>query len=97
MITLHDYLEAEREHDVREAKLGWTIHATVYTVVNAGLVLLNVLLVLFTAEKFFWFPFPLVCWGIGLGIHYLFAVRWGDRQVQHHQTEVEHLAERRAA
>jgi hypothetical protein len=74
MITLHDYLEAEMEVDVNEQKLGWRIHATVYGVVMTGLIVLNLLIIHLTTENFLWFFFPLIGWGIGLTVHYLYAV-----------------------
>lgn len=93
MITLHDYLEAEFEVDVRDQKRGWKIHAAVYGVVMTGLIVLNILLISLTAENFVWFPFALVGWGIGLTVHYLFGVRWAERLVREHQREIQEAAE----
>ena len=45
------------------AKLGWFSHATVYLVVNAGLIALS----LANGER--WAVFPLLGWGVGLMFH----------------------------
>jgi hypothetical protein len=95
MVTLDEYLEAEHAVDAQEYRLGWRIHATVYAVVMAGLITLNLVFAANTGQDFLWFFFPLVGWGIGLTAHYLFAVRWADRQISTHQSKVEQAAERR--
>ncbi len=46
-----------------KAKLGWFIHATVYVIVNLGLIGLSV------AGGKSWAIFPLLGWGIGLAAH----------------------------
>jgi hypothetical protein len=97
MITLDEYIEAERDMDVRESRLGWKIHAAVYGIVNAVLIVINLLVVANTDEDFLWFPFPLVCGGFGLAAHYLFGVRMADRTVRDHQMKVQRLAERKLA
>jgi hypothetical protein len=53
---------AERHVD---AKQGFRIHATVYVLVNVGLATLN----LVTSPHVWWFVWPLLGWGIGLGVH----------------------------
>ena len=50
------------------AKLGWFVHASVYTVVNLFLILIALL----TGKA--WAIFPLLGWGLGLAIHA--AVVW---------------------
>ncbi|RYZ12170.1 MAG: 2TM domain-containing protein [Comamonadaceae bacterium] len=45
------------------AKMGWYIHASVYLLVNLGLVALA------TARGGDWAVFPLLGWGIGLMVH----------------------------
>jgi 2TM domain len=59
------------EHLARKragAKLGWLIHASVYTVVNLFLVLIA------ASTGKAWAIFPLLGWGLGLAIHA--AVAW---------------------
>ncbi|HEY2254782.1 MAG TPA: 2TM domain-containing protein [Variovorax sp.] len=46
-----------------KAKLGWYIHATVYAVVNLGLIGLSV------AHGQDWAIYPLLGWGVGLLAH----------------------------
>ncbi len=48
-----------------KAKLGWYIHATVFVLVNLFQVGINI----FTAPQVPWSIFPVLGWGLGLGIH----------------------------
>jgi hypothetical protein len=45
------------------AKLGWYVHATVYLMVNLGLVLLSL------QHGRAWAAYPLLGWGLGLLVH----------------------------
>lgn len=94
MLTAHDYEVAERDLVLPLARRGWAIHATVYAIVNLALVVLNVVLVTTTSADFWWFPFPLVGWGIGLTMHYLHGVRWAGEELTRHQEQVEAAATR---
>ena len=46
-----------------KAKMGWFTHATVFTVVNLGLITLSLL----TGRT--WAIYPLLGWGVGLAMH----------------------------
>ncbi|MCY2936758.1 MAG: 2TM domain-containing protein [Planctomycetota bacterium] len=46
------------------AKTGFYIHATIFTVVNAGLIALNLM-----KPGFPWSAFPFLGWGLGLAFH----------------------------
>jgi hypothetical protein len=92
MVTISDYKLVERELAVREGRKGFIVHATVYAVVMTAMTILNLVLLAQTDDSFLWFPFPLVGWGIGLTMHYLHGVRWADREMQAHQTEIERMA-----
>jgi hypothetical protein len=92
MVTINDYKSVEREVAVREGRKGFFVHATVYTLVMAGLIILNLVLFAQTDDNFLWFPFPLIGWGVGLSMHYLHGVRWADREMQRHQAEIERIA-----
>jgi hypothetical protein len=46
-----------------------------------------------TEDDFLWFLFPLICWGIGLTLHYLGVTRWGARDIRSRQAEIERRAE----
>ena len=67
------------------AKLGFYIHATVFTLVNGGLFWLNQNL----TPSYAWHAWPLMGWGIGLAFHALavFFVASGsslrERMVEH--------------
>jgi hypothetical protein len=97
MITKEEYRQAERELALREGRRAWRIHAVVYALVNAGLIGLNLALIAWTDAGFVWFPFPLVGWGIGLTFHYLYGVRWAERELRGRQDAVEAYAETRKA
>jgi hypothetical protein len=92
MVTINDYKSVERAVAVREGRKGFFVHATVYTLVMAGLIILNLVLFAQTDDNFLWFPFPLIGWGVGLSMHYLHGVRWADREMQRHQAEIERIA-----
>jgi hypothetical protein len=94
-ITLEDYKRADRDLEREQARRGFVIHAIVNAVVMIGLIVLN----LTVATEFPWAAFPLVCWGFGLTMHYLFGVRWVGKVITDRQAKVEQLAaaSRRAA
>jgi hypothetical protein len=92
-IILEDYKRADRDLEREQARRGFFIHAIVYALVMIGLIVLN----LTVATEFPWAVFPLVCWGFGLTMHYLFGVRWVGKVIADRQEKVEQLATRRAA
>ena len=94
MITAEEYERAERALMLDEARIGWFVHALVYALVNTGLIVLNVLLVVHTSANFYWFPFPLIGWGVGLTMHYYFGYRHADRTIEARQRKVEAMAAR---
>jgi hypothetical protein len=87
-ITLEDYKRADRQLEREEARRGFTIHAIVYALVMTGLIILN----LTVATEFPWAVFPLVGWGIGLTLHYLFGLRWVNKAITDRQTRIEQRA-----
>src|SRR5512132_735219 len=86
--NLEDYKQADRELEREEARRSFTIHAIVYALVMTGLIILN----LTVATEFPWAVFPLVGWGIGLTMHYLFGLRWADKTITDRQTRIEQRA-----
>jgi len=94
MVTKEEYKLAEHDLMLAESRRGFRIHATVYLLVNTGLILLNVLLLVYTSTSFLWFPFPLVCWGAGLAMHYAFGVRLAEDGIEQRQTVIERRAEK---
>jgi 2TM domain len=87
-ITLEDYKRADRQLEREQARRGFTIHAIVYGLVMTGLIILN----LTVATEFPWAVFPLVGWGIGLTLHYLFGLRWINKAITDRQTRIEQRA-----
>lgn len=87
-IMLQDYERAEAEIRAIEGRRGFFVHAAVYVLVNILLIVINLVFV----PQFLWFFFPLVGWGIGLVMHYLFAVHFVRRETEHWQARVEDRA-----
>jgi hypothetical protein len=87
-ITLEDYKRADQQLEREEARRGFTIHAIVYALVMTGLIILN----LTVATEFPWAVFPLIGWGIGLTMHYLFGLRWADKTITDRQARIEQRA-----
>jgi hypothetical protein len=87
-ITLEDYKRADRQLEREEARRGFTIHAIVYALVMTGLIILN----LTVATEFPWVVFPLIGWGIGLTLHYLFGLRWVNKAITDRQARIEQRA-----
>ncbi|HEV8682298.1 MAG TPA: 2TM domain-containing protein [Actinomycetota bacterium] len=87
-ITVEQYEQAELEIETRNASRGFALHAAIYVLVQAALITIN----LVVASEFIWFPFPLVGWGIGLTMHYLFGFRWVGREIGRRQKKVEERA-----
>jgi uncharacterized membrane protein YdbT with pleckstrin-like domain len=83
-LTVTDYQAAEREVSVREARTGFRVHATVYAIVIPILATVNLLVV----PQFLWFEFPMLGWGLGLGLHYALGYRRAAEQVARHQAQV---------
>lgn len=87
-ISLQDYQKAYREMRMEEEKRGFFIHLTVYCLVNAALITLNLVVV----PRVIWFFWPLLGWGIGIIMHYLQSVRWIEGELK----KKEAIAEARA-
>ncbi|HEX6542382.1 MAG TPA: 2TM domain-containing protein [Ktedonobacterales bacterium] len=87
-ITLSDYEKAEGELQAREGRISFYVHATIYALVNILLIVINLMFV----PTFYWFFFPLIGWGIGLAMHYLFAIHFAQRETADWQARVEHRA-----
>jgi hypothetical protein len=70
-MTLDQYRDAYREMRCRDEKRGFRSHLTVYMCVIPILTTVNLVFV----PQFFWFFFPLLGWGLGLTVHYVFGCR----------------------
>jgi hypothetical protein len=93
-MTTEEYLQAEFDYSLEEARRGFRIHAVVYALVNTGLITLNALLWAFADLNFPWAIFPLVGWGIGLAFHYYYGFRHADLPIRARQERIEELGRR---
>jgi hypothetical protein len=82
-----------RETDLRaeakkraEEKLGFYIHLTGYIVVNVLLFSIWI----FTGKGFPWIIFPIVGWGIGILMHFLYTFVFTERKFLDRMTEKEY-------
>lgn len=94
MLTDEEYRKAEFGFTLAELRRGFKIHAAVYALVMTGLVVLNALLIAYTDVDFPWVVFPLVGWGIGLSLHYVFGFRHAAEEARARQIRVEEFAQR---
>lgn len=92
-VTLEQYKRAYRDIILSEQRTGFYIHATVYTIVNALLVTMN----LYFVPSVLWFYFPLLGWGIGLAVHYIGVTRLAPRDLVRKEAEAEYRAKSRGA
>lgn len=94
MLTAEEYRKAEFGYTLAESRRGFRIHAAVYAFVMTGLITLNALLWTYADVDFPWAVFPLVGWGIGLTLHYVFGFRRAADEARARQRSVETYAER---
>jgi hypothetical protein len=87
-ITLDEYQRAERELRTEQERIGFFVHAVVYVLVNALLITINLVYV----PEVVWFFYPLIGWGIGLVMHFLFSIVLVQNQTENWQARVEHRA-----
>lgn len=82
---------------VEELK-GFYIHAAMYLLVNAALVVIN----LVTSPEYLWFVWPLLGWGVGVGAHAigvfgipgLFGRDWEERKIREYMERDEEQDQR---
>lgn len=87
-ITLTDYEKAEATLRAEQGRTSFFVHAAVYVLVNIMLIIINLMFV----SLFLWFFFPLIGWGIGLTMHYLFAIQFVRSETESWQARVEYRA-----
>jgi 2TM domain len=92
-ITVQEYQAADRAVVIEENRRGFTVHATIYGVANALMIAFN----LAFAREFLWFPFPLLFWGFGLSMHYLFSIRRIGQEITNRQAKVQRRASQQRA
>jgi hypothetical protein len=66
---MQDREDSPRGRRVGRGKLAFRIHLTVYALVNALLIGIN----LGTSTKHLWFKWPLIGWGVGILAHAVVA------------------------
>ena len=67
----------EKQANLEKERRGFRIHRRVYSLVVPVLALVNYL----TVPQFPWVLFPLLGWGFGLTMHYVFAVRLPEKKL----------------
>ncbi|MCD6504789.1 2TM domain-containing protein [Candidatus Bathyarchaeota archaeon] len=90
-ISLEEYKRAYREMRKEEEKSGFLVHLIVYILVNTMLIAVNLLY----SPEVIWFFYPLIGWGIGISMHYLFAVRFLEKTLKEREAKAEYLARER--
>lgn len=89
-ITLTEYKRAAAELRIEEGRIGFFAHAIAYTLINAFLIVLNLVFV----PGYLWFFFPLIFWGFGLLMHYLYEVRFVRNSIEEREARIEYRARR---
>jgi len=87
-ISLEEYKKAYREIRKEEEKRNFLVHLMVYVLVNAMLIAINFIY----SPKVIWFIYPLIGWGIGISMHYLFGVRWLEKALKEREAKAEYRA-----
>jgi 2TM domain len=87
-ITIKEYERAEAELRIEKRHRNFYIHATLYVLINALLIVINLAFL----PAYPWFLFPLVFWGIGLLAHYFEAFLWVKSDIEAWEANVEYLA-----
>ena len=87
-ISLEEYKRAYREMRKEEEKRGFLVHLIVYILVNTMLIAVNLLY----SPEVIWFFYPLIGWGIGISMYYLFAVRFLEKTLKEREAKAEYLA-----
>jgi len=87
-ISLEEYKKAYREIVSEDEKKGFSVHLVVYVLVNAMLIAINFIY----SPETIWFFYPLIGWGIGISMHYLFGVRWIEKELTEREAKAEYKA-----
>ncbi len=62
---MNNHTDVARARKLVNARLGFYIHLTVFVLVNALLIVIN----LVTSKDRLWFQWPLLGWGFGILVH----------------------------
>ena len=86
-ITLDEYNEAYRRIIKEEEKRSFILHLILYITVNPLLIVINLLY----SPQILWFYYPLIGWGFGLIMHYLFTFHWIDKILKEKEAKAEYF------
>ena len=89
-ILLEDYKKAYKEIAIEEERMGFISHLISYIMVNLALIIVN----LMYEKDELWFFYPLIGWGIGIVMHYLFGYRWADKELSSREAKAEYKVRR---
>jgi hypothetical protein len=87
-IKLQDYRKAYRKIVIKDQKSGFFAHGFFYLIVNTGLIVLNLSMM----PQYKWFYWPLLSWGFGLAMHYLFGIVLINKFLKRNETRAEKQA-----
>ncbi len=87
-ISLEEYKKAYREIRKEEEKRDFLVHLVIYIIINTMLIVVNLL----HSPKEIWFFYPLLGWGIGITMHYLFGVYWLEKTLKEREAKAEYRA-----
>ncbi|RLG25870.1 histidine kinase [Methanosarcinales archaeon] len=87
-IPLEEYKKAYGEIVSEEEKRDFSVHLVAYVIVNAMLIAINFIY----SPDDIWFFYPLIGWGIGISMHYLFGVRWIQKEIKGREAKAEYRA-----
>ncbi|HHI30336.1 MAG TPA: 2TM domain-containing protein [Candidatus Methanoperedenaceae archaeon] len=87
-IPLEEYKKAYGEIVSEEEKRDFSVHLVAYVIVNAMLIAINFIY----SPDDIWFFYPLIGWGIGISMHYLFGVRWIQKELKGREAKAEYRA-----
>jgi len=85
-ISLEEYKKVYRGIVAEEEKRGFSVHLVVYVLVNAMLIAINFIY----SPEVIWFFYPLIGWGIGISMHYLFGVRGIEKELKEREAKAEY-------
>ena len=76
-ISMH-YLFGVHGKVLLKEKRGFPAHLVVYLLVNAMLIAINFIY----SPEAIWFFYPLIGWGLGISMLFLFGVRWKEKELK---------------
>ena len=87
-ITLEDYKRVDRQAGTCGPGAASPSTPSSMRSSLTGLIILGVTL----GDVFPWAGLPMVCWGVGVTLHYLYGVRWVDKTISGRQAQIQQRA-----